>query len=217
MKQELVKISGLVFDEKLYPRTKIAWMTAYTYAQAMRAGREFPPINVGNLKEKQYVVDGWHRVEARKMLKEDYVQANVKGYASRRDLFADSVRFNNAHGKPLNVQEKTRIVDLLKGMKFELKEISELTMIPLDKMTLFDNRVLTLPNGSKIYLKSMSARSVESPEEVNQSSFTVRNVEALLKQTIEVFGHMAIPLEDQKVKELAVHLYEVLGSVLQLV
>lgn len=92
MKEELVKIVDLVFDSELYPRMKVAWFTAYSYAQAMRSGKEFPPIIVGVLKGKRYVVDGWHRVEARKLLKEEYIQGMVQNYASEKLLFEDAVR-----------------------------------------------------------------------------------------------------------------------------
>jgi hypothetical protein len=216
MKEELVKIADLVFDSELYPRMKVAWFTAYSYAQAMRSGKDFPPIIVGVLKGKKYVVDGWHRVEARKLLKEEYIQAMVRKYDTEKLLFEDAVRYNNAHGKQLSMQEKTRIIDKMKAMHFKMKEISELVMIPMDKLKIFENRVLTLPNGSKVYLKSLTANSDGDMEGINQDSFSVRHVGELLTQLVELFEHNAVSIEDVKVKDLAVHLYELLGKVLQL-
>jgi len=62
----VLAISELKLDKRLYPRIKIGWLTAYQYAQAMRAGSVFPPIMVGEYQGEKYVVDGWHRVEAKK-------------------------------------------------------------------------------------------------------------------------------------------------------
>jgi len=48
-KSQLLKIDELIFDEERYPRIKVGWLTAYQYAQAIRAGSIFPPILVGQL------------------------------------------------------------------------------------------------------------------------------------------------------------------------
>ena len=122
----LVKVSELVFDSELYPRNKVSWLTAYSYSQAMRAGEVFPPIRVGLFQGKKYVVDGWHRVEAKRLLGEEYVEAVVKRYNDFKSMFVDAVKYNISHGRALSVQEKARIIHKLEEFQFTPAEISQI-------------------------------------------------------------------------------------------
>jgi len=218
---KLVKISELVFDEALYPRLKIGWLTAYSYAQAIRAGRTLPPITVGLFKGKMYVVDGWHRVEAMKMLHEGDIQAIVNKYESRRDIFVDSVKTNVTHGRQLSVQEKVRIVDVLKGYSFTLEQVSDLVAVPLDKMQMFEARIVTMPNGSKMYLKSVVNKAAGEDGDstllkgLDQDGFNVRDANSLVSQLITLAETKTLPLDDEKLKEKLVHLLSLLQDMLQ--
>lgn len=151
----LMKISELVFEPTLYPRMTTNWITAYEYAQAMRAGAAFPPILVGSIDGKNYVVDGWHRCEAKRQLKDEYVSADIKRYSDFKEMFLDAVNLNVNHGRPLSMQEKVMIIDKLKDMRFTIEKISEIVRIPLDKISRFEARtVINAMTGEKVYLKA---------------------------------------------------------------
>ena len=215
----VLKISDLVFDLNLYPRLKTGWLTAYQYAMAMKAGSRFPPVVVGRFKGKLYLLDGWHRVEALKLLGEEYVDADIRDYKSYRLMFADAVRLNATHGRPLSVQEKARIIDKLEELKFTPKEISEIIKVPVDKIARFKFKVVTAPNGRKIYLKSVVEKTVKDENaiaKINQDKFNVRNVQQLLEQLIVLLKAEPAIFEDEKVLELALQLYEVLAERLKL-
>lgn len=219
MKTSMMKISELIIDSELYPRIKSGWLTAYQYAQAMKANSVFPPITVGIYAEKKYVVDGVHRIEAKKLLKEEYIDAIVKKYDSEKEMFVDAVRLNSTHGRPLSVQEKVRIIDKLKNMQFELKEISELVKIPVDKIEGFQHRIIIGPKGEHIYLKSVLSHSDAGSatlQIVDQKSFSVANVSMLLTQMIELLETNVYSIEDVAIKELTVHLYQLLQKKLDL-
>lgn len=219
-KVQVVAIKDLVFDSELYPRFKTNWLTVYQYAMAMKSGSVFPPVTVGILNGKKYVVDGWHRIEALKLLGEEYVNAVVKHYESEAELFADAVKLNVTHGRQLSVQEKARIIDRLKEYNFSLEQISEIVRIPVDKIERFTVKVVTLPNGSKMYLKSVVEKAVKDKPElavgIRQDMFNVRNVQMLLVQLKDLLESDAFPLHDEKVKALAIEVYSLLGEVLQL-
>lgn len=211
--KKLLKISELTCDEKLYPRIKLGWLTAYQYSQAMLSGSEFPPITVGSFEGKMYVVDGWHRIEAKKLLKEEYIQANVKTYDSFKDMFVDAVKLNSVHGRPLSVQEKVRIIELLKQYGIEKEQITEIVKIPVDKIERFSTRAIVKPNGTIEYLKSVTAKSGVS--DVPQDVFSVRNVESLLAQLAELLKSESFAFEE-KAQGLAAEVYNLLGEKLKL-
>lgn len=221
--KKLVRIDALVFDWELYPRLKVGWFTAYQYAQAMKAGSEFPPILVGTLpgEGRLYVVDGWHRIEARKLLREEYVETTIRKFDSKREMFVEAVRRNNVHGRPLSVQEKVRLINKLKEMEFRREEISELVKVPIDKLERFSVRTIIGPNGKPVYLKSVVAK-IDVTEKVlldiNMDSFNVRNIKHLLTQFVELLesGAYQKALDDEGTKELTVRAYALLGEVLEL-
>jgi len=217
LKSRVVPIDKLCMDPEIYPRLKVGWLTAYSYSQAMKAGQEFPPVQVGLFKGKMIVVDGWHRIEARKLLKLKYVQAVLVKYTNLRDLFADAVRLNISHGRPLSMHEKVRIIDRLQSYDFSIEDISRLTAIPVDGLKVFTARTLTLPSGEKVYLKSPLAKSPGAhPENVNQQVLSGIGAESLMTQLIELFESGAVDIENVRVRELTVHLFEDLQSVLKL-
>ena len=213
MKTKLLKITDLTCDLKLYPRIKLGWLTAYQYSQAMRSGSEFPPIAVGSFEDKLYVVDGRHRIEARKLLKEDYVQGTVKPYSSFKEMFVDAVKLNAVHGRPLSVQEKVRIVDMLKEYGIEMEAITEIVKIPIDKIEMFTVRTIIKPNGEREYLKSVTAKS--GVEDAEQESFNVRNVESLLVQLGELLKSVDFGFSEKE-QGLASEVYDLLGRKLKL-
>lgn len=210
---KLLKIADLVCDEKLYPRIKLGWLTAYQYSQAMKSGSEFPPIKVGSFESKLYVVDGWHRIEARKLLKEEYIQGEVKKYDSFKDMFVDAVKFNATHGRPLSVQEKVRIVDILQEYGIEQKQITEIVKIPMEKIEKFTARTIILPNGTKEYLKSVVDRSGAGNE--GQEIFNVRNVESLLAQLVTLLRDSDFGFSEKE-QGLASEAYSLLAKKLNL-
>lgn len=219
-KTQVLKISELIFDSNLYPRMKTSWLTAYQYAQAMRSGSTFPPIMVGLFEGKHHVIDGWHRVEALKLLREEYIQAQVKSYKDKRDMVAEAIRLNSTHGKPLSGHEKARAIYALKQLNFTREEISSIVKVPIDKLTTFESRVIYGLDGKPIFLKSVTARAAQksggSPEGVNQTKFIGRDLTTLLEQIIEMIDADIYPFEDKTVKELTVKLYALMSERLKL-
>jgi hypothetical protein len=219
-KTVMLKISELEFDSEIYPRNEVNWLTAYSYSQAMRAGDVFPPIRVGLFKGKKYAVDGWHRIEAKRLLKDEYVEAIVKRYDSLKDMFVDAVKFNITHGRPLSVQEKVRLIHKLEEFKLDLAEISRIVRIPIDKIESFKMRVVYGPNGKPVYLKSVVAKADVSEDvkvRVDQDKLSVRDAYGLLSQLAELLESGALVFgEGDKLKELAVKVYSLLGEALKL-
>lgn len=218
MKKQLLKISELEFDDDLYPRTSLSDLAAYRYSQAMKAGSKFPPIIVGVFKGKNFVLDGWHRVEATKKLKQDYIEGKVKVYTSRREMFVDAVNFNADHGVQLTPNDQVKIINKLEEYKFNPEEIQNIVKVPLDAIEKFKARVVIGPNGKPIYLKGAIAKTMASDEDkirANETKLTVRSFDNLLIQLIGLLRNN-IYTETEKTENLLSELMTLLQSKLGL-
>lgn len=217
---QILKLSELEFVDELHPRTGVWWVTVHRYAKEMEAGAVFPHILVGRLPNgRTIVVDGWHRCLALQKLGEEHVKGEVKDYPDERRLYAEAVRANNHHGKPLSVQEKVRIIYRLEEYGFEPQEIGRLIYVsPGAEMERFKARTVKGPRGV-IHLKSPLAKLVErglisesDAAAMDQGSLTVRDVQSLLIQLVALLHGYVFPWKDPTIKALAVEAYQLLGE-----
>ena len=123
-KTKQIKVSDLVLDYNLYPRTETSKVHISQMAEALEAGVKFPPIIVD--AKSLRVVDGFHRVEAYKRLKRETIEAELREYPSEAELFAEAARLNASHGRPLSPYDRKRIVLRLKELGFERERIAEI-------------------------------------------------------------------------------------------
>lgn len=105
-----VKLSELVLDFSVYPRTQLSNYNTASIAEALSAGAELPPI-IAEEKSKR-IVDGFHRHHAlMRVFGEDAVIDVVfKRYKDDADLFADAMRRNATHGQKLSKFDRLRCV-----------------------------------------------------------------------------------------------------------
>jgi len=216
VERKSISIESLKLDPELYPRFHTNWITVYSYAEAMKTGAKFPPVLVGEYENKLYLIDGWHRVEALRSLKQPMVEAEIKPYDRYEDMFLDAVRANMTHGQRLSVQERVRIIDKFREMGFSLERIRDITFMPVDGIKRLSTRIIKGPLGKPIYLKGLTDRASTStgtdPSVLDQSRFSVSRVDDLLIQLIELIEHDALPLGKERTKELVERLYMLLGE-----
>jgi hypothetical protein len=136
MKKKLVKIEEIRMDERVYPRMRPDWMVIAQYADAMKAGADFPPVQLGRFKGDYYLIDGRHRIEAAKRCNGSDVPAQIEDYTSIKKMYLDAVKANMGHGKPFYVHERRRIIHKLSEMGLTRNEISTLVRIPVGKLRL---------------------------------------------------------------------------------
>jgi ParB-like chromosome segregation protein Spo0J len=189
----------------------------------MRAGAQFPPITVALLDGRHYVLDGWHRVEALRMLGEQRVRAVVRPCGSRADAFVEAVRLNISHGRQLSVQERVRIVDRLKAYGLSLERISEIVRVPVEGLRRLEARAVKAWDGRPVYVKAPVARAAaksgeplpEAAVAVDQSKLYGRDVVDMLEQLVEILEANLFPWADERAAGLARRLYELLGAALR--
>ncbi len=87
------------------------------YAQALKAGEEFPPIYLGEYQTDegiQYiVVDGAHRLQAHKLIKAKSIDVVFERYVDEAHALADQLNRNMRHGLDLNDFERDQRIKLL--------------------------------------------------------------------------------------------------------
>lgn len=135
--RQKINVDDIFFDKELYPRSQFSNLVAYDYSQSMRTGAKFPPIVIAIYDEKKYLVDGKHRLEANKILKNKEIEADVFLGWNKEKIYREGVRYNIANGKSLTPYEKRVIALKLMQMNLKNSEISTIIQVPEDKLEKF--------------------------------------------------------------------------------
>ena len=147
------KISNIVVDLSLYPRSQVDQAVVENYARALRAGANFPCVKIGILAGRKIVVDGLHRIRSRELCKIDYVDCMILQFQSEAELFAEAVRLNSSHGKGFCETELKANIRRLQRYKFDTTEIVAICHVPAAEITREISRPIlnvTLPSGKKL-------------------------------------------------------------------
>jgi hypothetical protein len=127
-----MKVSELLLDYDLYPRERIEPFNVSQMMEALKAGVELPPIVID--RKSQRVVDGFHRVRAYQKLYglDADIPVELKSYKSDADMFADAVRLNSKHGRPLSTYDRVRCIAKAELFKLEPEVISSMLNMTLE-------------------------------------------------------------------------------------
>ncbi len=136
-KQQLLKISQIKRRDDLYPRNQTNYITTLRYSSALQTGAVFPPITVAKVKRTYILIDGAHRIDANRMNKEPYIEAEILENLSEKEMFIEAVRRNSEHGLQYSAQEVAKMVLKLRELKVSKNKISELVRIPNDRLKAF--------------------------------------------------------------------------------
>lgn len=96
-----VALKDLAMDPAIQVRQRLSQPTISRYADAMRAGQVFPPIKVARADGACYLIGGWHRVEAAKLVGLTSLTAELID-APKNQLAWLAADDNLRHGLPLN-------------------------------------------------------------------------------------------------------------------
>jgi hypothetical protein len=104
-----VPLNDIQPDERAQPRLEMDQDVINEYAQAMRSGRVFPPVEVFKDPEGMVLADGYHRLEAAKRAGLSVLPATVHE-GDRRAAILFSVGANATHGIRRSNADKRRAV-----------------------------------------------------------------------------------------------------------
>jgi polyhydroxyalkanoate synthesis regulator phasin len=202
MAERLFAIADLELPEDIYTRARGTpwWLNVHIYADEMKNGAKFPPILVGELDGRLIVVDGYHRVNAYKKLKIEFIQGIYKKYNSIADILRDAVEANNHHGVRYGSQDKAHITKLLQEYGLQRQEVADLMRVSVEKLDKFtvrnlDNKTLKAPLARLVREGKITE---EEAAEVDQSRFSTMMLDDVLVQLISYLEFGAYPWGDAK-------------------
>lgn len=103
---EGILLSDIVVDGELQSRsTKLDGTQVKRYSIAMKQGDEFPPICLARINSALFVIDGFHRVAAAKLIGKPKINAVVKKM-TREEAKWEGGKENLQHGLPLRPKDK---------------------------------------------------------------------------------------------------------------
>ncbi len=208
-----VAISDIEFNEDLYPRTGYNWLTGYDYSESIKSGANFPIITLAIYKDKKYLIDGKHRIEANKILKNKTIKAEVFTGWSWEKMFEESVTRNITHGKVLSPYEKRRIALKLKQMKYPEAKIGKLLNIPVERLEKFvAHRLINTLTGEVISesivkspLKHIAGQTLEDSHYTqineNQNKVYSKSQLTMFDEIIQLFENNLIDFNDKAINE----------------
>lgn len=187
-----IKVTKVVINMNLYPRTVLDEYNVNEIAEAMRSGKEMPPIEIS--KKGNILVDGYHRLTAHIKVHGNKSSINCikKDFASEAEMLLRSMVLNSGHGRKLTTQDRVRCITLGQELGLSVDMLSDalgLTQAKIGKLV--DNRIAS--SGSKsIPLKATTehlAKTELSEEQLEYNrkagglhqSFYVNQVIAMLE------------------------------------
>lgn len=221
---QTVRVEDVILDESVYPRSKTYWMTVFKYAEKMKLGEKFPPILVGRFKGKLYLVDGWHRFKAVKHhLKQEFIEAEVRDYKTKKEMKIDAVKMNVKHGLPFTTSDLRIIASDLYNMGLSLKEISLLLGISIPDLEAkfipyagLKAPIIKMLERQRVDESKIAAVKRDVEAKIDQSKVICRKFEDALKQLIELLKveKDMLPLDDPKIRDLCAELLALLQEAL---
>ena len=105
-----VSLNKITQDQGIYPRFNTDYVRVYLFTELMELGEKFPPVKVVKNGDFYVLLDGNHRLEARKRLCKEKIAADVFDIPERLWRLA-AARFNGKSSMPLKGDELKRVIE----------------------------------------------------------------------------------------------------------
>lgn len=177
IREEEVSIKKIVADKEIFPRIMI---DSYHVAELTKLIKEKTKIKAVTVykdkkKNKYYLVDGFHRLEAHKRAGKKIIWCNIC-LGSYREAYIDACEANAFHGKRLTNEDKNRIVTRLLNDKKE-SEWSDCSIA--------EKCGVSQPFVGKVRSKLKSQNGYESPKKRRAANGTVVDISNIGKKQKE--------------------------------
>ena len=219
----LTKLSDLVFDYDLYPRSQLDGQHVHYMREARAAGVKFPPLIAD--KKSRRVIDGFHR--GRMYAREDGPDAEVevilRTYKSEGAMFLDAMRLNSAHGRMLTTFDRSRCLLRAEELKLQPEEVAAALSITCEALgKLRADRVGSLravgnqTTGEKIPLKRtiahMAGRTLTRAQSEANARLSGMNAVFYVNQVILLLENKLLDWDDGRLIPRLQRLHELLGE-----
>lgn len=135
-----ILLSVIELDASIQCRAAINTALVNEYAEDMRAGDKFPPVELYGSKRRCWIGDGWHRVLAAKENGSDEIAAILRP-GGRVDALKTALRSNALHGRKRTNADKRRCVEIA------LREFPKLSSRAIAQMCGVDDTTVAAVRG----------------------------------------------------------------------
>jgi len=123
---KVLNIGALVLDERLQSRTEINEETVTEYAEAIKAGDDFPPVLVYFTGTHYYLTDGYHRYHAHNRAEKVSILCEVVN-GTLRDAILRATGVNSKHGmRRTHADKRKAVMTLLDDFEWNMWSNSEI-------------------------------------------------------------------------------------------
>lgn len=172
---ETMRLSALLLDESLYPRSTISAGNIASLMEAIRADVPLPPLVVD--RKTLTVVDGHHRARAYRRLRgpDCEVAVTLKDYRDRSAMLADAVALNVGRGADLTRWDIMRSMDLADEVGLPLDSLAKLLRWRPERLAAYrEGRMGRTLDDRKLALKRSIRHRLDQPlspeqEEANKT------------------------------------------------
>lgn len=190
MKTKIIKIEDVKVEDRFYPRDNWDYVTKARYFNALKSGAIFPNIEVAEKEGNYYLIDGQHRLLARKDLGETHLSCDVYEGLSDKEIYIRAVKSNIGHGRQFSTREVTKIAINLEEWDLSLEEISEIIRLPSDSIKPFiAKRIVSIygQNSPEVLKHTVNnLAGMEFEETPNRDSFGGSSQERIFSSVIEL-------------------------------
>lgn len=117
LNRDLIPLERVVIDESLYPRYREDRQVIASYAEAMRAGADFPPVK---LDQNNRLIDGLHRFRAAELNQQSKIRFERERVKDDVDFFRRAMVANSHHGRRYTQIDYAHMV--IRGREMGMKD-----------------------------------------------------------------------------------------------
>ena len=217
-----LKVSELILDFNLYPRSQVDGNHVRYMLEAQEAGATFPPIMIDQKSKR--IVDGFHRATMFKRIGDDHlVEVVERRYKDEGEMFADAMRLNAHHGRNLTRFDRTHCI--LRGLELgmDLEVIASALSMTVDSVgELKADRVGEMKVGGKTIeiplkrtIRHMAGHKMSQRQQEANARLGGMNQLFYVNQILELIDADLIDKENSKLMEGLERLFEALKGVVE--
>ena len=225
VKMGMRKLSELVLDDKVQPRSAVSRTTVSRVRSAIRNGEVIPPPLVD--ERTNTLVDGRarHRAYLQEHGEEYAIEVELRSFTKRRQMLEEAARINVRHGEPLSEIDRLRTALHLRQMGSTTKTICRvLNISPEELKARAEGRIATLvpdksdpePRPREVVLPNLAAHkagqeiTTDQYEAIRKCSGPDQRCSA--ENLLRLLNHDLLDLDDPLLMRALRTLYENLGK-----
>jgi hypothetical protein len=210
--EEAVLLKDIIQHGPLQVRHKLDKAALKRYSDMTKAGSSPPPIKVGRVGDKLYLVDGWHRLEAGAVetgLSDYEVLALVKSM-TEDEVRWEAARANLGHGVPLRTRDYRNVFRAFirakqhhkaRGKYMSYREMAAALGVGVGHTTLRNWTQREFPSLARALAGEQEGNAGGCPPTVSGMTLEEEHVQEArkaLEQLVSHSAHMGCPVERWK-------------------